>query len=161
MIAVSVRENGPRLPSIDGSYEALLNNESARTDKEHADATAASTLLPLYALCAKILGEEELLGELADFQQKHMAHSNAQGWVPNRQSDQKMWGRNDRDGSALQDLEIGENGDKLILALRRECDENTAWPNLSAIRLGHWPLVAIACRRNRTPIPPQLWMGLI
>ena len=161
MIAVSVRENGPRLPSINSSYEALLDKEGPVTDKEFADATAASTLLPLYALCAKILGEEKLVAELAHFQKKHMAHTNAQGWVPNSRSDQKMWAGHERDGSALQDLEIGENGDMLISALKRECAENTAWPNLSAVRLGHWPLVAIACRRNRTPIPPQLWMGLI
>ena len=145
---------------ITGLYRATSGNVTFR-GKDLADATAASTLLPLYALCAKILGQEKLVAELAQFQKKHMAHTNAQGWVPNSRSDQKMWAGHERDGSALQDLEIGENGDMLISALKRECAENTAWPNLSAVRLGHWPLVAIACRRNRTPVPPQLWMGII
>jgi hypothetical protein len=118
-------------------------------------------LLPLYALCAKVLDDRELLAEIDSFQKNHLAHCNAQGWVPNARCDDKMWQGERLHGSALTNLEIGEAGDKLAAALRLECEENTAWAELSAIRLGHWALVACACRQTRVPLPPQMWMGLL
>lgn len=160
MIAVSMPGDGPRLPSIDPNYEALLRDDKALTDEELKDATAASTLLPVYGLCARILRDTQLLGELAEFQEKHLARCNAQTWVPNAGCDDRLWQGNQRTGSAFQDLEIGADGSKLLETLRLECAENTAWNALSAIRLEHWPLVAMACRRSRLPVPPQLWIRL-
>lgn len=160
MIAVSMPGHGPRLPSIDPNYEALLRDDKALTDEELKDATAASTLLPVYGLCAWILGDTQLLGELTQFQEKHLARCNAQTWVPNAGCDDKLWHGNPRTGSAFQDLELGADGSKLLETLRLECTENTAWNELSAIRLEHWPLVAMACRRSRLPVPPQFWMKL-
>ena len=161
MISVSMPGSGPRFPSIDPSYETLIREVRAETEEERKDASAASTLLPLYGLSAWVLGDHGLVEELAEFQHERMEHTNAQGWVPNARCDDKMWQGHQRVGSALQDLKIGEGGERLIEALMRECEENTAWQDLSAIRLGHWPLVALACRRNTTPLPPQLWLDLI
>lgn len=161
MIAVTVPQNGPRLPSIDTNYETLLRPIEDPTPQELSKATAASTLLPLYALCARVLADTELLAELDTFQKDHLAHCNAQGWVPNARCDDKMWQGERLHGSALPNLEIGEAGEKLVASLRLECEENTAWAKLSAIKLGHWALVAIACRQTRVPIPPQMWLGLL
>lgn len=161
MIAVTVPQNGPRLPSLDTNYESLLRPIEDPSAEELEKATAASTLLPLYALCAKVLDDRELLAEIDSFQKNHLAHCNAQGWVPNARCDDKMWQGERLHGSALTNLEIGEAGDKLAAALRLECKENTAWAELSAIRLGHWALVACACRQTRVPVPPQMWMGLL
>lgn len=160
MIAVTMPKNGPRLPSIDPNYEALLGDDKTLSEEQRKDATAASTLLPVYGLCARILGDEGLLRELAEFQARHLAHCNAQTWVPNAGCDDKLWQGNPRTGSAFQDLEIGADGGKLLEALRLECAENSAWGGLSAIFLGHWPLMAMACRRNHLPVPPQLWLDL-
>lgn len=160
MIAVSMPGGGPRLPSIDPNYEALLREDKGLTEDQLKDATAASTLLPLYGLCARIFGDTQLLGELARFQEKHLTRCNAQTWVPNAGCDDKLWNGNPRTGSAFQDLEIGADGSKLLETLQLECAENAAWDELSAIRLDHWPLVAMACRRSRLPVPPQLWMSL-
>ena len=161
VIAVAHPENGPRVPAIDPDYDGLLRGRDERTPAERKEATAASTLLPLYALVAAVLGDGDLLAELDAFQKEHLAHCNAQGWVPNARCDDKMWLGERLHGSALQDLTIGADGDELVTALRRECEENTAWDELSAVRLGHWPLVAIACRRTRVPVPPQLWLSLL
>lgn len=161
IISLSRVESGPRYPSIDASYESLLRHPAERTEKHRQAMSAGTTLLPLVAMVAKILGEADLLAELDEFQREKVQHSNAQTWVPNERSEAKIWRSHPRQGSAVQDLEIGPDGDKLMKALRLECEENKAWEKLSAIRLEHWPLVAIACRRARIPLAPQLWMALV
>jgi hypothetical protein len=36
-----------------------------------------------------------------------------------------------------------------------------AFNGLSAVKLGHWPIVALACRHYRLPIPPYLWLPVV
>lgn len=161
ILAVQFPKNGPRLPSIDGDYETLMHNERNLSEQEVLDATAATTLLPLYGMCAVILGDEVLLTEIDEFQNEKLSHSNAQGWTPNARTDAKIWRELTPQGSAWPGLAIGSAGSDLITSVKAECAGNSAWADLSCIRLGQWPLLAIACRRTATPLPPQLWMGLL
>jgi len=32
---------------------------------------------------------------------------------------------------------------------------------LTTIELQHWPIVLMACRHYRIPVPPDLWIGLV
>lgn len=47
------------------------------------------------------------------------------------------------------------------LVLPEITDSVAPFYSLSAIASGHWPIVAMACRHYRLPIPPHLWTGLL
>src|SRR3546814_9926277 len=43
----------------------------------------------------------------------------------------------------------------------RECDAITDYERLSAVELGHWPILLTACRLHRLPVPAQLWLDIV
>jgi len=42
-----------------------------------------------------------------------------------------------------------------------ECRNAQHFDGLSAIALGHWPVLLTACRHHSLPIPPHLWLKLL
>lgn len=153
--------NHGRYPTIDGSYANLLKHPARRTDEYRQEATSGSILLPLVAMVAWANGEDDVLREIGAFQAERMAHCNFQTWVPNSRTEDMIWHGERRQGSALGNLVVGDDGAQLINALRKEAGANVDYPALSAIRLEHWPVLLLACRHYRLPIPPQLWLTIL
>lgn len=159
-IALAFRHHN-RYPTIDGSYANLLRHPVARTDENRREATAGSIVMPLLAMVAWALRDDETVREIGEFQKEDMAHSNWQTWVPNSRTEGKIWHGERWQGSALGGLVVGDDGAQMIATLQGEAGANPDYPALSAIRLEHWPVLLLACRRYRLPVPPQLWMGLL
>ncbi len=148
-------------PTVDNSYAYQLRHPAARTDEYRKDATSGSILMPLLAMIGWAYRDDELVGGIGSFQQEKMAHTNFQTWVPNARTEDRLW-RGDRyHGSSLGSLTVGEDGGPLIKALRAEASANPDYPALSAIRLEHWPVLLLACRHHRLPVPPQLWIRIL
>lgn len=61
----------------------------------------------------------------------------------------------------LSDVPIDEDSIETRQYVETECAVNGNFAKLSAIELGHWPIVLMACRHYRLPVPPQIWLGLI
>lgn len=150
-----------RYPANDGSYAFLLRHPEARTDEYRREAMAASVTLPLLAAVAYMLGDDETVAHIGEFQRTDAAHCSFQTWVPNSRTEAKAWRGDPWQGSSLTGLTVGLDGSELIVRLRAEAEANPDFPALSAIRLEHWPILLLACRRLRLPVPPQLWMGLM
>ncbi|HEX8654774.1 MAG TPA: hypothetical protein VF693_06090 [Allosphingosinicella sp.] len=151
---------GSRYPVIETDYATLIRLPQERDDKLRKELTSASIIQPLLAAFAHGFGEREAIEELDEFQRDDLAHANYQIWVPNARSEAAIWlGR--RNGSAMGGLKIGSDGEPVMSALRRETEQNTAYTDLSAIKLHHWPVLLLACRFYRLPPPPQLWLPLV
>jgi hypothetical protein len=151
---------GSRYPVIETDYATLIRLPQEPEEGLRKELSSASIIQPLLAAFAYGLGEREAIEELDEFQRENLAHSNYQVWVPNARSEAAIWlGR--RNGSALGGLKIGSEGEPVITALRRETEQNTAYADLSAARLHHWPVLLLACRFYRLPPPPQLWLPLV
>lgn len=158
VMAAYVHHN--RYPTIDGSYANLLRHPLAQTDEYRREATSGSIVMPLLAMVAWALSDDELVLEIGSFQREKMAHSNFQTWVPNSRTEDRLWHGDRWQGSALGELVVGGDGEDMIAKLRAEAAANADYRSLSAIRLEHWPVLLMACRRHRLPVPPQLWMQL-
>lgn len=158
-VMISYRR-GNRYPVTETDYATLINRPEIPNEALRQELTAASILQPLLAVFAHAFCNAELVAELGMFQTDDLAHSNLQTWVPNARSEARIWvGR--RNGSTLGGLSIGGDGAELLAALRREVAQNDAYPGLSAIKLEHWPMLLLACRVDRMPPPPQMWLPLV
>lgn len=150
-----------RYPITDQNYSTLIRHPAARTPKYREEMTKGSILYPLLAMFAVATGDTELAETIAAFQSEDLGHCNFQTWVPNARTEDKIWHGDRWQGSSLGGLQVVGDGSGLLDALRKEAAANTAYPALSAIKLDHWPVLLIACRHFRLPVPPQLWLALL
>lgn len=151
---------GAGYPIISRDYADLIRHPGTGDDEYFEEMTAGSTLYPLLAAFARALGEHEVVTKLGELQTNRLTHSNFQTWVPNQRSEECLWrGRNN--GSSLGNLSIGDDAETLLASLRREVEQDNIYAALSALRLDHWPILLLACRANRFPPPPHIWLPLI
>jgi hypothetical protein len=150
-----------RYPTIQSSYRELLYHPRERSDEYRREQTAGSTLIPLLSLWAARLGDTETAQHLTDFTEKYLDHCNCQLWLPDEDSEDHLYSRADEHGAMLNGVPITPDGQEAMEMIREECSASPHFPALSAIEMGHWPILLLACRHYRLPVPPQLWMGLL
>ncbi len=150
-----------RYPTIHSDYRTLLDHPREHTDEFRQAQTKGSTLFPLLALWAASLGGEKGAAHLAQFATKFLGHCNAQFWIADADTEERIYVGDMQHGASLGGLPITEDGAELMRILEAECSPSEPFLQLSAIRLGHWPILALACRHYRLPLPPDLWIGLM
>jgi hypothetical protein len=147
-------------PSCKWSYWDLVEHPAEKTDEYRKEATGGSTLFPLLALWAGGYGSDKALAKLAEFKNKHLEHCNFQLWFPDGDSEAGLYRGSDRHGDMLSDIPVDAEGTETREYVEMECGTNEHFGKLSAIQLGHWPIVLMACRHYRLPVPPQIWLGM-
>lgn len=150
-----------RYPTIHSDYRTLIDHPHERTDEFRQAQTKGSTLFPLLALWAASLGGEKGAAHLAQFAAKFLGHCNAQFWIADADTEARFYVGNTQHGASLGGLPITEDGAELMRILGTECSPSAPFLQLSAVRLGHWLILALACRHYRLPLPPDLWIGLM
>ena len=150
-----------RYPTIHSDYRSLIDHPHERTDEFRQAQTKGSTLFPLLALWAASLGSEKGAAHLAQFAARFLGHCNAQFWIADADTEALLYVGDTRHGASLGGLPITSDGAELMRILETECSPSAPFTKLSAIRLGHWPVLALACRHYRLPLPPDLWIGLM
>jgi len=154
-----VRRSGYPVRTAD--YEGLIRQPARDNDEHWRDATAASIIQPTLAAFAWGLSRKGIATEIDEFQKTELGHCNFQTWVVNAGTDDKLWKGGTATGSSRSSLRIGLEGTELIETLKSEVAGNAAHSELSAVRLDHWPILLLACRVNRLPPPPQLWLPML
>lgn len=150
-----------RYPTIHSDYRSLIDYPRERTDEYRQAQTKASTLYPLLSIWATSIGESQGAAYLPKFFAKFMGHCNTQFWIADAATETGFYVGETQHGASLGGLPITEDGGELMTILTAECAPSKAFLELSAIRLGHWPILALACRHYRLPLPPDLWIGVI
>ncbi|MBN9145696.1 MAG: chemotaxis protein [Novosphingobium sp. 63-713] len=158
--AYAFRSQG-RYPTIYADYRALLVHPRERTPEYREGQTKGSSLYPLLSLWASTFGEGESARFLADFAEKNLGHCNMQFWLVGSDSEDLLYLGDHSHGASLGSVPITADGDDAMRVLESECARSTAFDNLSVIRFGHWPILAMACRQARLPLPPNLWLDLL
>ena len=158
-IIFAYRTHG-RYPTIDSAYRELLSHPREGTDGYREGKTVGSTIFPLLRLWEAKLPSKEG-GRLADFASTYLQHCNCQLWFADEDSEAGLYNGDDRHGAMLNGVPIGKDLTAAWAAISGECDGQPHFQALSAIELGHWPIVLMACRHYRIPIPPNLWIDLV
>lgn len=158
-IIFAYRTHG-RYPTIDAAYRDMLNHPREGTDEYREEKTAGSTIFPLLRLWeTKLPPESE--PRFDKFAAKYLQHCNSQLWFADEDSEAHLYVGGDRHGAMLNGVPIGDDLAAAWEAISGECAGQPYFEALSAIEMGHWPIVLMACRHHRIPVPPNLWIDLI
>lgn len=148
-------------PSLHRDYRILVNHPAERTDDYRHNHTKGSILVPLISLWASAKGATEETRQFVEFVEAQLKHCNLQFWLVGVDSEQHMYTASGVHGLALTDVPVTADGLSAMYLLEAECARGDAFDALSAVRLGHWPIIAMACRHHRLPLPPNLWLPVL
>lgn len=146
---------------IHDDYRDLAGHPRERTDEYRKVATAGSVLLPTLASWVAGIEDTETLAILAGFKRDHLEHCMFQLWLPGADSEANLYVNAESHGTAFTHVPVTEDPHAILAYVRRECGVGSPFYDLSAVVSGHWPIVAVACRHYRLPIPPHMWAGLL
>jgi hypothetical protein len=143
-------------PTIFQDYRDLRDHPKPGAEYRN-EATAGSILIPTLAVWSAITGNAEALAGMRDFTTSDYAHSTLQLWFPGSDTEEHLYIGRHSHGAAVTGLRVETDPHRMLEPIQKECIATDYFWKLSAVRRGHWPLVLIACRHHRHPIPPQFW----
>ena len=150
-----------RYPTIHDDYRSLIQHPRERTDAYRQAETKGSTLFPLLGIWVSSLGPADAASFLAQFAAEKLNHCNCQFWLPGTDSEAKFYIGDTHHGVALCNVPITEDGGDAMRVVAAEAVRSSPFNGLSAVKLGHWPIIALACRHYRLPMPPNLWLPVV
>ena len=149
------RANGP-YPCVFTDYRDLVDHPKETQGYRH-DATSGSLLIPTLAVWAALTDDTVTLGVLADFVSGEYQHSTLQLWFPGANSEEHFYRGSADHGLAFTGFTIERTCEGMLAPIKAECVASNAFQTLSARRHGLWPLVMLASRHHRMPVPPHFW----
>jgi hypothetical protein len=144
-----------RYPITSQSYWDLVDHPTERTDEYRTASTEGSVFYPLLALWAAARGEQALFDAIANFSDDALAHCTFQTWLPHEDSEDNLYLNRDNHGAALAGIPVTVGTTDTLDFILAEAKTNKFYDQLSAVKLGHWPIVLTACRAHRLPVPAQ------
>jgi hypothetical protein len=159
-LSITVPTHG-RYPCVFTDYRDLIDHPRERSEEYRTEATSGSMLLPLLASWLIALKDKGALAKLIELTDKELAHCTLQLWLADSASEDQMYRGGHNHGVALTDLRLSATGEELLDTVWEACRKEKGFEALSAIQCGFWPIITLACRHFRHPLPPQFWINLV
>lgn len=153
----AVRTHG-RYPCIYTDYRDLIEHPRENSSAYLKEATSGSILIPLLASWLTALGRNDTLTRLEELKRTLLEQCTLQLWLPDKLTEDSIYIGGRDSGVALCDLAISNNDFQLLKEIADACIHETGFWELSAIRTGYWPVLLVACRHYRLPVPPHFWI---
>lgn len=144
-------------PCILNSYSELLEHPQRNDDRYRQEVTSGSIMFPMIGLLAALLGDSDLYGKVQIIKEKYLSHCNFQFWYPDESSEDHVYTNNDLHGATLSHACIDRSIDCFLNQVFTECEHTPQFKTLSAVKYGLWPIILVACRHYRIPVPLHLW----
>lgn len=155
-VRFSIRRRGPYpIPMTD--YRDLVEHPVEKSDKYFKKYTQASVLYPLLVAWLDKLKLHHPRDLLASCIKSELPHSTQQIWVPDENTDEKLWTGGKDHGMTITGLPLCEDPARYSAFLDQLIKGQSAFNDLSTTKSGFWPILLMACRHYRLPVPPQLW----
>lgn len=151
----ALRSHG-HYPSTLGAYGDLLAHPKRQDDEYLKEVTAGSILYPLIAVWAALLEERQVYEEIAVLKRELLSHCTFQYWFPDESTEAHLYTGGGPHGATLTDVLVDRPEADLLNQLFSECAAAPHFEELSAVKFGWWPLVVVACRHHRLPLPLHL-----
>lgn len=142
------------------SYSELLEHSQPGDGTYRENVTQGSILYPLISLWAVLVKEGGLYDKVAEFKRESLGHCNFQYWYPDENSEEYFYTNKDAHGATLSQVCIDRQPEEFLAQVFGECEQTSYFEELTAARFGWWPLVVVACRLYRLPLPLHLFAGL-
>ena len=150
--AIFSQQINGKYPCTIESYEELLDHPQ-QGDNYLTESTCGSVLYPMIGLWVSLYGDEQIFDQVKTMKSDHLQHCNFQLWFPGDTSEQHLYTNTERHGAALSDIEINQSLEAFADQIFGECEHSPQFKELSALKYGVWPLILVACRRYRLPVP--------
>jgi hypothetical protein len=147
-------------PCILHSYSDLLSHPKPGDNEYRKNVSSGSILYPIIALWGALLDDEETYNNIAHFKQEHLQHCNFQFWYPDESSEAHFYTDGGSHGAVLSNVCVDRPKEEFLAQVFGECDQSPHFKEMSAIKFNWWPLVVVACRHYRLPLPLHLLEGL-
>ena len=142
------------------SYSDLLSHPKSGDDEYRKSVTTGSVLFPMIALCAALLEDEETYNQVGLLKKEHLDHCNFQLWFPDESSEDHFYTNGDFHGAVLTHVCVEKSKEDFLAQVFGECDQSPHFKEITAVKFSWWPVVIVACRHYRLPLPPNLLQGL-
>ncbi len=154
-VTFSYESNG-MYPTNLYTYEQLLEHRNKeKTDMDYKESmTKASVLYPAITLFCNLYDTPDLAEILEEFCDKNLKHCTLQYCYPNEISEDYLFSGANQHGVATTNFPI--NGKLARKHVEEECKHSNFFWGLTAVKQGYMPLVLVACRYYRYPIPFNL-----
>jgi hypothetical protein len=145
-----------KYPSVLDSYSELLDHPVSKEPKYRENATSAAVLYPVLAHIAAILEDDAIFQSADRLQSGVLPHCNFQLWFPDDASEENLYTNKELHGIALTDIKLKGGRTAFLEMIAGEIAQFPQCFALSCVKNNWWPLVLVACRHFRLPLPPQL-----
>ncbi|XOF33940.1 MAG: hypothetical protein ACL93V_01165 [Candidatus Electrothrix sp. YB6] len=135
------------------NYYELLDHPVREREDYQKNVTSASVLYPTIAVFAALLGFEDIYSSVQKIKSDFLEHCDFQYWYPDASSEEHYYTNDALHGAAFLGVYIDKDHKSFLDDLFNECEESAHFHELSAIKYGHWPLLLLASRHYRLPIP--------
>ncbi|MEX2492074.1 MAG: hypothetical protein WD425_09975 [Nitrospirales bacterium] len=140
-------------PCILQSFSDLLAHPKSGDDNYRKNVTSGSILYPTIALYAALLDDEETYSNVARLKEEHLLHCNFQFWYPDDCSEEHFYVNSSSHGAVLSNVCVERRKEEFLALVFGECNQSAHFRELSAIKFNWWPLIVVACRHYRLPLP--------
>jgi hypothetical protein len=156
----SIRTHG-KYPCVYTEYGDLIDHPKEASEEYLKEATSGSILIPLLACWLIVFGAKEKVTKLEELVRTKLEHCTLQQWLPERISEESIYLGGSDHGVALLDLRVSAEESQPLKEIAEACDREKAFDDLSAIGTGYWPILLLACRHHRLPVPPHFWVAAL
>ncbi|XPF95131.1 hypothetical protein ACM9HF_03720 [Colwellia sp. RE-S-Sl-9] len=146
----SYKTNGMYPSTVDDFRKLLGHREQTNNTYKH-NVTKASILYPVSAIFSALYKNDVTGNELLNFTEKELGHCTLQYWYPAQDSEVYFYNNVEMHGCATTGFEMAP--DKVIDHVMTECNNSKSFGELSAIKKNLEPIVFLACRYYRYPVP--------
>lgn len=141
-------------------YNDLLEYTERKEEEYRKEITAGSVLFPMIALWAALFGNNSLYDSVQKFRAEYLEHCTFQFWYPDEDSEDNFYKNENPHGSTLTNVFIERIKEEFLKQAFSECGYSNHFRSLSAVSYGFWPIIIMACRHYRLPMPLHFWEDL-
>jgi len=148
-------------PTNLNSYKQLLEHRDKDNNDEayKHNVTKGSILYPVLAVFSAFHNAELASKNILTHSNEKLTHCTLQYWYPNQSSEEFLYTNANTHGAASTSFEM--DSVKVIKHVTNECSNSNFFWQLSAVEKGYSPLVLLACRYYRYPVPFHFLSDLI
>jgi hypothetical protein len=121
------------------------------------EVTAGSILYPNLAMLSALTASDESYNEIRELKEELLKHCNFQVWFPDGASEDNFLSGKKAHGATLSHLKLPSDRFEYLRTIFEESDKSASFYSLSAIERSQLPLILIACRYHRYPIPTHFF----
>ncbi len=142
------------------SYSELIEHPLNDTEEYRKSVTKGSILYPLISIFSAIYGENEAYKIMKKIKEEYLAHCNYQIFFFDETSEDYIYNFEEVHGATLSHVDISQAPEKLLEEIHKECEISNHIKDLSVVKYNFWPILLVASRHFRLPVPIHFVMEL-